>query len=301
MKATLNQLKESYLRLKSVWKVAEEFNMCGQSVHERLKKNKIIDVNFYTENELLKIQNFYKKGFLTGDLKKFCDSIQRPITSVSRVARKLELTNSKRKCNETLKIKMSKKQKEFLKNNPHPKGMKGKTHNEKNRKIISESTSLRWKNLSLLEKNKIILKRMATKANKGTLISKNQKVSWKQSWRTINDKKYYFRSSWEANYGRYLEYLKQNNQIKNWEHEPKTFWFLNVLRGCRSYLPDFKITNLDDSHFWVEVKGYMDEKSVTKLKRFKKYYPEEVLKLIDSKWYSENKKKLSLIIPDWES
>ena len=299
---TIEDLEESYLRLKSVWKVAKEFGMSGQSVHRRLEKlNTVIQKNNYTEREVRMIKNFYETGFLCGELKDFCKSIDRPISGVSRFARKHKLTNSKRKNTEDFKTNVGIRQKKYIKENGHPRGMLGKTHTEENRKSISKSVIARWNGLSILERNILILKRMKTKEKNGTLVDKNQKVSWKQSWRTIGEKKSYFRSSWEANYARYLQYLKEKNQIKEWEHEPKTFWFLNVLRGCRSYLPDFRVTNIDNSFYWVEVKGYMDDKSKTKLKRFKKYYPEEKIILIDSNWYNKNKKKLCLLISGWES
>jgi hypothetical protein len=105
---------------------------------------------------------------------------------------------------------------------------------------------------------------------------------------------------WEANYARWLEYQLQNNMIYSWEHEPKTFWFEDIKRGVRSYLPDFLVTNLDGTGYWAEVKGYMDAKSKTKLKRMAKYYPLEKIVLIDAKWFTANSSKLRLIIPDWE-
>lgn len=120
------------------------------------------------------------------------------------------------------------------------------------------------------------------------------------AWRTIGGTKIYFRSLWESNYARWLNYQKINGMIKNWEHEPETFWFEEIKRGVRSYLPDFKIINLDDTTHFVEVKGYYDAKSITKIKRFRKYYPQHKLILIDSKWFNVNSIKLKLIIPDWE-
>ena len=120
------------------------------------------------------------------------------------------------------------------------------------------------------------------------------------AWRKIGDKKKYYRSKWEANYARYLEYLKQEKYIKDWEHEPKTFWFLAIKRGVRSYLPDFKVWKIDGKHYWVEVKGYMDAKSKTKIKRFQKYYPKEELQVKDSNWFKYNASKVKLICPDWE-
>jgi len=106
---------------------------------------------------------------------------------------------------------------------------------------------------------------------------------------------------WEANYAKWLQYQVEQGLIASWEHEPHTFWFLEIKRGVRSYLPDFKIINLDGSHYWVEVKGFWDAKSLTKVKRLHKYYPEEKLILIDSNWFLSNNKKLKMIIPNWES
>lgn len=109
----------------------------------------------------------------------------------------------------------------------------------------------------------------------------------------------YVRSTWEANYSRYLNFLVNQNQIKYWEYEPKTFYFEKIKRGSRSYTPDFRITNIDGSHYWVEVKGYMNSESATKIKRFKKYFPEEKFILVDKEWFKANK-KMRLLIPDWE-
>ena len=81
----------------------------------------------------------------------------------------------------------------------------------------------------------------------------------------------YFRSAWEANYARYLNYFK----VK-WEYEPKTFMFEKIKKGTRSYTPDFY---LPDEDRWVEIKGYFSAKDKTKIKRFKKYYPAEFEKL----------------------
>jgi len=114
----------------------------------------------------------------------------------------------------------------------------------------------------------------------------------KQGWRVIADRRIYFRSEWEVKVAKYLQVLKQAGKIKEWEHEPHTFWFNEIKRGTRSYLPDFRVTRPDRTHYWVEVKGYMDRKSQTKLKRLKKYYPEEELVLLDEGWFLRNLNKL---------
>ena len=129
---------------------------------------------------------------------------------------------------------------------------------------------------------------------------KKGEKQFQSGWRTIGGQKCYFRSKWEANYARYLEFLKEYKKIKEWEHEPDTFWFESIKRGVRSYLPDFKVTQNDDSIYYVEVKGYMDSKSATKLKRMKKYYPEIEVRLVDGDNYKVLVKQLRYLVKDWE-
>ena len=45
----------------------------------------------------------------------------------------------------------------------------------------------------------------------------------------------WFRSSWEANYARYLNLLARMKIVERWEYEPETFWFDGVKRGAVSY------------------------------------------------------------------
>lgn len=120
-----------------------------------------------------------------------------------------------------------------------------------------------------------------------------------QGWRIIGGKKHFYRSKWEMNYARFLEFRKQSQEIKDWLYEPETFWFEKIKRGTRSYLPDFKIIEHDDSFYFVEVKGYMDQKSKTKLKRMKKYYPEIKIVLVQADWFKKNR-NYKLVIKDWE-
>jgi hypothetical protein len=124
--------------------------------------------------------------------------------------------------------------------------------------------------------------------------------SWKAAWREIGGMRKFYRSQWEANYARYLEFQKQRGLIKEWKHECETFWFDGLKRGCVSYLPDFKVTLNDGSVEYHEVKGWMDSASKTKIKRMAKYHPEIKLRIFDGKWYKENSRKLSGIIKDWE-
>jgi hypothetical protein len=110
----------------------------------------------------------------------------------------------------------------------------------------------------------------------------------------------YFRSSWEANWARYLNCLQAQGQIKAWTYEPEVFEFPEIKRGCRFYTPDFRIVNSDDSVVFHEVKGWLDPKSVTKLRRMAKYHPAVKVLLIEKPAYDEVARKLGGLLPGWE-
>lgn len=100
----------------------------------------------------------------------------------------------------------------------------------------------------------------------------------------------FFRSQWEANVARYLNWLGLR-----WEYETKTFEF-PIRHGITRYTPDFWVPDLNE--FW-EVKGYLDAASKTKLKRMAKYHPDVKLLVIGRREYLEIK-RLARLIPGWE-
>ena len=110
----------------------------------------------------------------------------------------------------------------------------------------------------------------------------------------------YVRSSWEANWARYLNWLMSIGEIEKWEYEPDTFQFEGIKRGSRFYTPDFRVVNKDGSIEYHEVKGYMDQRSATKLKRMAKYYPEIKIVLIDKKPYYAVARSVRGFIANWE-
>ncbi len=109
----------------------------------------------------------------------------------------------------------------------------------------------------------------------------------------------YCRSGWEKNYAAYLDWLVSLGEIKEWAYEEDEFEFHNILRGTRFYKPDFKIWGLDGNVEYHEVKGYWTAKAKTQVKRFRKYYPEEKLVIIDAEAYKAIAEK-SALIPRWE-
>lgn len=186
--------------------------------------------------------------------------------------------------------------KELRDNNEHPRGMLGKTHTTEVRKIISDNTKKVWENMTEDKKEQRRVRQVKTKIKNGTLNPNNTRknpYSRARGGKRSDLDNIYFRSRWEANVARFYNFMK----IK-WEFEPKTFYFKDIKRGCVSYTPDFYLPEEDR---WVEVKGWMDSKSKTKLKRFKKYFPEESarLEIIMQKEYKEIS-QWSRLIEGWE-
>lgn len=118
----------------------------------------------------------------------------------------------------------------------------------------------------------------------------------KSGWYDINGKRMYFRSKWEANYALYLDFLKSKGKIKGWKFEPEVFIFEKIRSGTRAYKPDFKIYNNNGTFYYDEVKGHMDAKSLTKLKRMKKYYPDITVNLVDGACYKSIKDNLGKML-----
>lgn len=146
----------------------------------------------------------------------------------------------------------------------------------------------------------LLKKQLLGKAARGSLARERPNTSWKAGWREIGGKRKYFRSRWEANYARYLEWLKSKGEIAEWQHEPKTFWFDGIKRGCMSYLPDFCVTEIGGAEAYHEVKGWMDDRSKTKIGRMARYHPTVKLIVIDGKGYRAIERAVAAIVPEWE-
>lgn len=132
----------------------------------------------------------------------------------------------------------------------------------------------------------------------------------------------FFRSAWEANYARMLTFVQQhrlempgdpaNRIVAAWEFEPKkitlptgetfdgAFPFPDR-RGVISYTPDFHIIYEDGTDEWHEIKGYMDSKSSSRLKKMRKNYPTVKVILIDPDAYRARTKGFANLIPTWET
>lgn len=184
----------------------------------------------------------------------------------------------------------------------HPKGFKGGKHSAQAKKIFSEVSKKMWADpnhfLNSKEYRQKVSDRMSKKAP-----ARNAKNAYSNAKRGKREGlgDYFFRSRWEANYARFLNLAIKQKEIFKWEYEPETFWFERIKRGTRSYTPDFKIWETETSvPYFVEIKGWMDAKSKTKLKRMGKYFPHIRVDLVDEKQYRALEKSIAALISDWE-
>ena len=98
----------------------------------------------------------------------------------------------------------------------------------------------------------------------------------------------YFRSSWEANYARILNFEKEK-----WVYEKDHFELSNET----TYTPDFYLNNMN---LYIEVKGYWRDDAKEKFLLFKKEYSKLKIKLIEEEQYKELINKYRYIVNNLE-
>jgi hypothetical protein len=237
------------------------------------------------------------------DLQSLADQLGRTKAVISRVAGQLGLTTRTRSLSADARHIQSVRQKNHIRIHGHPRGMLDKHHSDEFKRAQSVRSKRYHDSLTPLEVAIRVSKALATKIKRyGTgnpsmrgLNSYSRTKSGKRS--DLNNQ--FFRSAWEANYARYLNFLIAQGEIASWEYEPETFVFHGVTRGVISYTPDFKVIASDGSYEWHEVKGWMDDKSKAKLKRMAKFYPDEQVIVIGSDEYRAIAKWSSLV-DGWE-
>lgn len=303
----------------TVQQIANQLGRSHGSVRGRITQLGIRKKVLWTPEEEAELRELYgtvgKDGFL--NLEAFAGAMGRDPGNVSRKAAALGLQTSRtRKCVAQRKISVrprkykteedrSAARSEFMRmrHQIHGHPMLGKKHSESAREAISRASKAAQ--LFLTEEQKAyrtmkMVKTLRAKHGGGSIVPKLARGSWMSGWRDIGGKRNYYRSRWEANYARYLEWLKANGQIKDWQHEPETFWFENVKRGVRSYLPDFKVWENNGLVAFHEVKGWMDARSKTCIRRMAKYHPQQRLIIIDGQQYRAIRLKAMSLVPGWE-
>lgn len=129
-------------------------------------------------------------------------------------------------------------------------------------------------------------------------------------WRVIGGERQFWRSRSDYRYACYLEWLRVNGHILAWTYEAETFdftqprkvngrWLKGVKHGVTTNKIDFEVIDFTGLYVVVEVKGFMDPKSKTRLRRMGRYYPEVPVELVGPKELRAIA-ALSSLIPGWE-
>ena len=188
---------------------------------------------------------------------------------------------------------------------PHPRGALGLKHSDETKRLLGVMSRKKWEQWAATKTGQMAesSRRRQSDLTAARHASAQMPTSYSRSksgYRAdLGD--IFFRSSWEANYARYLNLLIKMRIVQTWEFEPETFWFEKIKRGTRSYLVDFKVHYVNEAQpTYVEVKGWMDAKSRTKISRFRKYYPQHRLEIVGVKEYRALKAKWAATIPGWE-
>jgi hypothetical protein len=255
----------------------------------------------WTEEELKQLLCHYEENDPPdlGELEKMFAGRHR--TNICRKARELNLTRNGHSLSPEARDKIAQAVSDWHQENEHPRGFTGHQHTEAAKQIISQKSKEMWQDPNAIVNSDeyrqfcsdLMAQRQATRLvrsgySRGSM-GKREDLGG-----------LFVRSSWEANYARYLNWLIEQNEIAAWEYEPDTFWFHEIKRGTRSYTPDFKVINNDGTVEYHEIKGWMDQKSRTALKRMAKYYPDVKLVVIDNDAYHALANDIKGFIQGWE-
>lgn len=303
------QVAEAYARLGSIWKVGAELGISGQTAHKRLKRLGIqpAGVRYLSDVEKQRIIQYYTEtpaaSFALDDI---CREIGRSRITICKFARRAGLTDQSRQANDSVREAHRLSREGYWSDKPHPRGMAGKTHTAETKAAVSVGSRLNWATWKTFGTGPMApAAREKRSADMSALMARRSAegvYSRSKGGRRPDIGETYFRSSWEANYARYLNILIKMGAIVSWEYEPVTFWFDGVKRGTNSYRPDFRILHKNDPKpEYIEIKGWVTPKDRTKWRRMKKYHPDIKLTVVAVKEYRALQSKWASAIPEWES
>ena len=302
MEVEIQQIIDKYNELGNVWKVGEALGMSGQKVHSILKKMGLGKrMNYFTESDYAYLREHYEEYANGQRLPELAKIMKRTAAFLNRKAKELGLTKPNRKytIGEERHKQLSKSAKERITKYGHPKGMLGKKHTSETKEYISKWHRQNWAEHrdELLTPERLEAKSdcMAKQQADGVMGVRSRTYLRKCF---INGNTYIFKSAWEANIALVLEYERLLGNIDGWAYEATTFSFKYDGNGVRNYKPDFDIYR-NGKTYHIEVKGWVDEKTKTKMALMQRYYPNDVIYIMGEKEYRSIKAKYKPIIPQW--
>jgi hypothetical protein len=115
------------------------------------------------------------------------------------------------------------------------------------------------------------------------MIIKSRIYNSKRITETIGGKTYTYRSGFERDWAKYLQFLKNYKEIYDWEYEPKPpfdFFSFGYRNKPYSYLPDFKVWTKSKIFHYEETKGELTTKDLSKYTRLARHYPDVIIDII---------------------
>ena len=296
-----------YKELGNVAAVAAAVGRHKSTVHERLQKAGYrLNSFIFSADEIAQIKDYYLNTKQDDfDLSELAERLGRARHLVCRKAGEIGLTDKRRKASKDGRANIKAAAEGRWKRIPHPRGMLGKTHSDEYKREFGARVKLKWATDKAFGIGYMSEENRQKRSDNSLKIAHNRPASnnysRSKSGRRDDLGGLFVRSSWEANYARYLNFLMKLKIVSSWEYEPETFWFENIKRGVRSYKPDFRVIYSGSSDpVFVEIKGWFDAKSKTKMKRMKKYYPEVKIEFVGAKEYRAIERKWKGAINGWE-
>lgn len=272
-------------------------------------------LNQWTDEELAALREVYNSPPPI-PLDAFSEKIGRHKTNVCRKARSLGLTDQGRRkvlerkplpkpkyaTSEERNLATSERIRKMWAEREHPRGFLGKKHSKDGCQAISRRAKAMWADPDSKVNAAAHRQRLSDNVVRQVMDGhRHRGYSRGKSGKRDDLNGLYVRSSWEANYARYLNFQVRRGDVLRWEYEPQTFEFKSIKRGTRTYTPDFKVYMPAGGYEWHEVKGWMDPKSKTRLKRMKLYYPEEPVIIIGKTWFDQARRGgLADVVEGWE-
>lgn len=262
-----------------------------------------------TPHEKSRIVEYYERAAELGELrvdvlvKEFGRSSR---VSIERYARKQGLTRKGWKIPEETRKATGRKLALRISLNGHPRGALGMVHTPEARAKMGAASRKKWATWKAfgigLASPEHVERRRRQMAERQANAPASANYTRGRGGRRSDIGETFFRSSWEANYARYLNLLIKLGVVSSWEYEPVTFWFTWVKRGVVSYKPDFRVFYKNDAiPEFIEIKGFKTAKDETKWRRMKKYHPDIKLVVVGVKEYRALRRKWSSSIPNWET
>lgn len=273
---------------------------------------------YWTNEEIESLRTLYSKhqGSMV-PLSEWARDHGRHKTNVSRKGRELGLTErwrpkhhprkstAKWETDEERRAAVGEATRKYIATHGHPRGATGLKHTTEARAQMGAASRRMWATMTPEQQEAMVVKRNATNlARYGTtappVLRGDQPYSRCQGGRRADLENRYFRSGWEANYARYLNFLLSQGQIQSWEYEPRTFVFEGVTRGAITYTPDFRVTENDGTVIYHEVKGWLTPRAKMAMKRMAEHYPDVQIRLVDEPVYRVLNRQCRGMLPNWE-